>query len=249
MAKKPQDPTEPSRRETSERIAAAVKQEDRKALRDKLIFVGLPVVLVIVAGAIFFAKREGDPKLPGQGDKTYEALSKVGPNPQIAGCGKPTDDAVPPNIPPATPGRKVDYVTVPPSFGPSLPEPVAVNETGYYTAADRPPVEGLVANLKAGWSVLWYDGTALGPNQKRLIQEAAAILRKDPRYSKFVAVEWDVKYGRLPENGPIALTRWVTGENELAHRVYCNEASGELFRAWMAIWGDGVIPGIDDVSA
>ncbi|MGQ0464870.1 MAG: hypothetical protein ACT4QG_06080 [Sporichthyaceae bacterium] len=249
MAKRPKDPNAPSRKENNERIAEAVKQEDRKALLEKLLFIGLPVVLVAVAGTIFFLKRDdggSDSAVPGKGDKTYEALQDIGVNPQIAGCSKPTSDPTPKEDAIVEAGKKNKYLTIPPSSGPRLAQAAQINEAGYYTAANRPPVEALVGNLAEGWTVVWFDGAALGPNQKALIEQAAGILRKDPRYSQFVAVEWDASYGRLPDEGPITLTRWVKGPGEAGHRAYCNQASGELFRQWMAAYGAFKIPGIDD---
>ena len=249
MAKRPKDPNAPSRRENNERIAAAVKQEDRKARLEKLLFIGLPVVLVAVAGTIFFLKRDGgsDSAVPGKGDKTYEALQEIGVNPQIAGCSKPTTDPTPKEEKILPVGQKFAYPKelTPPSSGPFAPA-AQISEAGFYTAADRPTVESLVGNLSAGWTVVWFDGQVLGANQKGLIAQAAGILRKDPRYSQFVAVEWDASYGQLPEQGPIVLTRWVKGPGEAGHRAYCNEASGELFRQWMAVYGAFKIPGIDD---
>ncbi len=247
MAKRPKDPDAPSRKEANDRIAAAVRDENRKARLEKLLFVALPVVLVAAAGVIFFLKRGGgdDVAVPGAGDKTFQALSQIGVNPQIAGCSKPTNDPTPNKEVILKDGEKFKYPSVPPSSGPFLAAPVEVNEIGFYTAADRPPMEGLVANLNAGWSVAFYDKGNLGPRQIELLQEAATTLRKDPRYSKFVAVEWDSSYGRLPDGGPIALTRWVKESPETGHRSYCNEVSGEVLRQWMAAYGAAGIPGID----
>lgn len=249
MAKRPKDPNAPSRKEKNERIAAAVREEDRKARLEKLIFVVLPIILVATAGVIFFLKRDGgnDVAAPGEGDKTFEALQEVGVHPQISGCSKPTNDPTPEKETIVEPGEKVEYPVSPPSSGPMLAQPVAINPGGFYTAADRPPLEGLVANLNAGWTIVFYDGRALGPRQIELIKEAAGILRNDPRYSQFAAVEWDSSYGSLPREGPIALTRWQKGPVEIGHRSYCTETSGEVFRQWMAAYGAARIPGIDDV--
>lgn len=249
MAKRPKDPNAPSRKEANDRIAEAVKQEDRKARLEKLLFIGLPVVLVAVAGAIFFLKRDGDggSDVPGKGDKTYQALQEIGVNPQIAGCSKPTTEPTPKEDTIVEAGKKAKYPFNPPASGPHLAQPADISPTGFYTSANRPPVEALVGNLAAGWTVVWFDGQVLGTNQRGLIEKAAGLLRKDPRYSQFVAVEWDASYGQLPDSGPIVLTRWVKGPGEAGHRAFCNEASGELFRQWMAAYGGYKIPGIDDV--
>lgn len=248
MAKRPKDPNAPSRQDANDRITAAVREENRKARLEKLLYIGLPLVLVIVAGTIFFLKRGGeDTVVPGKGDKTYEALVEIGVNPQISGCSEPTSDPTPKEEKILPAGEKFSYPKefIPPSSGPFAPQPADINEGGFYTADDRPPVEALVGNLNAGWSVVWFDAAALGPRQRELIAEAAGILRKDPRYSQFVAVEWDSSYGKLPDEGPIVLTRWVKGEGEAGHRSYCNQVSGEVFRQWMALYGAARIPGID----
>jgi hypothetical protein len=252
VAKRPKDPNAPSRKDANERIAKAVRAEDRKARIEKLIFVVTPIVLVAIAAVIFFAKRGGgdgsDVATPGKGDKTYEKLSEIGVNPQIAGCTKPTNDPTPSKEKILPPGTKAEYPFHPPSSGPFLGQPAAINDIGFYTAADRPSLEALVANLNAGWSIAFYDGRVLGPKQVELIKAAAEILRKDPRYSQFAAVEWDASYGAFPQDaGPIGLTRWERGEREVGHRAYCEETSGEIFRQWMAAYGAAKIPGIDDV--
>ncbi len=107
---------------------------------------------------------------------------------------------------------------VPPSYGPHLADPVAVNAGGFYTAANRPPMEGLVANLYAGWTVLWYDAGALGPDQVAQIQKAARVLHKDKRYSEFVASEWDPSYGTMPAGTPISLVSWTAQGGGAASR-------------------------------
>ena len=68
-----------------------------------------------------------------------------------------------------------------------------------------PEPKGLVENLNAGWTVLWYDANALEPTQVDLIRKSAAVLHKDPRYNNFVASAWDGAYGALPNGTPIAL--------------------------------------------
>lgn len=249
MAKRPKDPNAPSRKDRNERIAAAVREEDRKALIEKLIFVVLPIILVLTAGVIFFVKRSGgdDVAEPGKGDKTYEALQDIGVHPMISGCSKPTNEQVPDDIPKLQPNQTVKYPSAPPAFGPHREQPAVINDIGFHTLADRPPLESLVANLDAGWTIVYFDGRRLGPRQVELIKEAAEVLRKDPRYSQFAAVEWDAKDGDLPDQGPIVLTRWQKSPAELGHRSFCTEASGEAFRQWMAAYGAARIPGVDDV--
>jgi hypothetical protein len=121
---------------------------------------------------------------------------------------------------------------------------VAVNSAGFYTAADRPPIEGLVANLNAGWTVLWYDANELGPAQVDLIKKAAKVLHNDPRYSTFVASEWDAGYGALPAGTPIALVRWTkASDDNHGHRAFCHETSGEAILQYMIYYGAPVAAG------
>lgn len=263
MAKRPKDPNEPSRADKAATFNAdKAKQARREKLQNRLV-IGFVVVCVIAAGVIWKSKHHG-----GSGDATVKALQAVGTSPVVAGCGPPSDDgtgvaAKSPAAPSAapspsassapgpqtivTPGQRVHYPMVPPSLGPHLANPVAVNGGGFYTAQDRPPMEGLVANLNAGWTVLWYDAGALGPDQVGKIQKAAGILRKDTRYSEFVASEWDAAYGTMPAGTPIALVRWtqqpINGTNPGGHRAFCHEISGEAILQYMIYFGAPIAAG------
>ncbi len=92
-----------------------------------------------------------------------------------------------------------------------------------------------MANLNAGWTVLWYDANALGPDQVAMIQKAAEVLHNDKRYSNFVASEWDSSsYGALPNGTPIALVRWTKASaDNHGHRSFCHETSGEAILQYM----------------
>jgi hypothetical protein len=242
VAKPPKDPAEPSRAETKAMTAAEKAKAARNARIERAVVVVSVVVGVIAAGVIWKKHHHGN-----GADHTVKALQDIGVTPFVAGCGQqsPTNDPVPEKDVVVPPGTKVKYPTVPPSAGPHLAAPVQVNSAGFYTAADRPPIEGLVANLNADWTVLWYDATALGPAQVALIKKAAGVLHTDKRYSTFVASEWDSSYGALPAGTPIALVRWTKTQPIGGHRAFCHEASGEAFLQYMLFYGAPVPPGED----
>jgi hypothetical protein len=265
VAKRPKDPNEPTR---ADKVATAA---DRKARAARIAKIERAVVIVsvvvglIAAGVIWKNHHKG-----GGDDPTVKALRDIGVTPFVAcGMAQPTtdvpgqDQAQPPGQPPTMspsaspqpgdevvpPGQKVHYSTIPPSYGPHLAGPVAVDPAGFYTAADRPPIEGLVANLDAGWTVLWYDATALGPDQVSKIKAAAGVLHNDKRYSTFVASEWDGSYGPMPDGTPIALVRWTKPGGPVpagGHRAFCHETSGESFLQFMIAYGAPVPAGEQD---
>jgi hypothetical protein len=197
----------------------------------------LSVVVGLVAIGVIVHKHRSH---GSTSDPTVKALGDLGVTPFVAGCGNqaPTDDKPVDQDTIVPDGTKATYTYVPPSIGAHLANLVTVNSGAFYTAADRPPIEGLVANLNAGWTVLWYDANALGPAQVDLIRKSAAILHKDSRYDKFVASEWDGAYGALPSGTPIALARWTKESNgNLGHRAFCHEASGEAILQYMIFFG------------
>jgi hypothetical protein len=167
----------------------------------------------------------------------------------VSGCAAvaPTNDPTPDKDVVLAPGQKAKYPVPPPSSGPHTANPVAVNADGFYTVADRPPVEAMVANLNVGWTVLWYDEGELTPTQVDQIKQAAKVLHNDPRYSLFVATAWDDSYGKFPAGTPIALSRWTKETGNIAgHRSYCHDVSGEAFRQFMEFYGAPPIAGLDD---
>lgn len=265
MADLPKDPNEPSR---GDKAASAAAQKAKAARTEKIerAVLVISLVVVLIASVIIWKEHhrgEG-------GDATVKALQDIGVTPFVSGCGSeaPTNDtftletgptASPGASPDANPtsspapageilapGQKFHYPMVPPSVGPHLAQPVDVNADGFYTAADRPPIEGLVANLNAGWTVLWYNPGGLGADQVSKIKAAAAVLHKDKRYSMFVASEWDPSYGTLPNGTPIALVRWTKPGGPApagGHRAFCHETSGEAFLQFMVFYGAPVPPG------
>jgi hypothetical protein len=266
VAKRPKDPTEPSRADKVATVASQKARAARIAKVERAVVVISVVVGLGAAGVLYKNHHHG-----GGGDPTVKALRNIGVTPFVAcGMAQPTtdvpgqDDSAAPGQPPTTapsaspqpgdeivpPGQTVHYATVPPSYGPHLANPVAVNTAGFYTAADRPPIEGLVANLYAGWTVLWYDAAALNPDQVSKIKAAAGVLHNDKRYSEFVASEWPGgTYGALPEGTPIALVRWTKPGGPTpagGHRAFCHETSGESFLQFMIAYGAPVPAGEQD---
>jgi hypothetical protein len=265
VAKRPNDPDEPSRADKVATTAAEKAKAARIAKIERAVVV-VSVVAGLIAASVIWKNHH---KSSGGADPTVKALQDVGVTPFVAGCGNepPTNDLVtfgasanptasPSADPQATPqtspapgdevlapGQKFHYPMVPPSAGPHLANPVNVNAGGFYTAADRPPIEGLVANLNAGWTVLWYDAGALGPDQVAKIQKAAGVLHNDKRYATFVASEWDPSYGALPAGTPIALVRWTKTAPPAGHRSFCHESSGEAFLQFMVFYGAPLPPG------
>jgi hypothetical protein len=247
VAKKVKDPNEPSRAFKRAQAAAERSKAQKKSKAEKYILI-VSLIVSAVAIAVIIHKHTGGSKT-GKNDPTYKALNDIGTTPFVSGCAAvaPTDDPVPDRDVVVPPGQRVKYPVAPPSSGPHLANPVAVNADGFYDVANRPPVEGLVANLNAGWTVLWYDPNSLTPEQVSLIKKAAGVLHRDPRYSLFVAAPWDDSYGKLPEGTPIALTRWTkTSDDNHGHRAYCHETSGEAFRQFMEFYGAPPIAGLTD---
>jgi hypothetical protein len=268
VARRPKDPNEPSRAEKVAQTSAQKARAARIAKIERAVVVISVVVGLGAAGVIWKNHHHGS----GGTDPTVKALRDIGVTPFVA-CGMPQpttdgpgqDEVTPPGQTPnptvspsaspqpqdevVPPGTKVRYSTVPPSYGPHLAAPVAVNAAGFYTAADRPPMEGLVANLNAGWTVLWYDSAALGPDQVSKIQKAAGLLHNDKRYSTFVASEWDGSYGAMPDGTPLALVRWTKQGGPTpagGHRAFCHETSGESFLQFMIAYGAPVPSGEQD---
>jgi hypothetical protein len=246
VAKRPKNPDEPSRQEKAEAAAGSAAKAQKQSRVERAVLV-ISLVVSLVAIYVIYHKHHGGGGT-GKDDATYKALGKIGTTPFVSGCAAdaPTDDPTPDKDVVVPAGQKVNYPAAPPSSGPHLAQPVAVNGDGFYTVADRPPVEGLVGNLNAGWTVLWYDPTLVAPTQVDLIKKAAAVLHKDARYGLFVATAWDNSYGKLPLGTPIALSRWSKDTGKVAgHRAYCHEVSGESFRQFMVFYGAPSIPGVD----
>jgi len=242
VARRPKDPDAPSRAERAAESAEARARAARNKMIERAVLVVSVVVGLIAIGVIIHKHTGGG----GGADKTVKALQDIGVTPVVAGCigQAPSNDPAPDKDLVVPAGGRVRYPMVPPSTGPHLAQPVAVNSAGFYTAADRPPVEGLVANLNAGWTVLWYDAQALGQPQVALIRRAAKVLHSDPRFSTFVASEWDPAYGALPLGTPIALVRWTKDNGaSLGHRAFCHETSGEAILQYMTFYGAPVPPG------
>jgi hypothetical protein len=225
-----------SRAQVAAESAAARARAARRAKAERAVLVVSLVAGLAATGVIVHKHRSaGD-----GGDSTVKTLGDIGVTPFISGCGGtgPTNDPVPTQDDVVPPGTKQQYPEVPPSAGPHLANPVAVNGGAFYTAADRPPIEGLVANLNAGWTVLWYDPNGLAPGQVDLIKKAAEVLHNDRRYSTFVASEWDAGYGAMPAGTPIALVRWTkTDKDNHGHRAFCHEVSGEAILQYMIYYG------------
>jgi hypothetical protein len=247
VAKRPKNPDEPSRQEKAEAAAGEAAKRVKQTRVERAVLV-ISLVVSLVAIYVIWHKHHGGGG-SGKDDATFKALDKIGTTPFVSGCAAdaPTNDPTPDKDVVVPAGQKVTYPVAPPSSGPHLAQPVQVNSAGFYTVADRPPVEGLVGNLNAGWTVLWYDPNLVPPTQVDLIKKAAAVLHKDPRYSLFVATAWDDSYGKLPLGTPIALTRWSKDTGHVAgHRAYCHEVSGESFRQFMVFYGAPGIPGVDE---
>ncbi|HEY2832399.1 MAG TPA: DUF3105 domain-containing protein [Sporichthyaceae bacterium] len=210
----------------------------------------ISVIVGLVAIGVIIHKHTGGAKT-GKNDPTFKTLAAVGDTPFLSGCAAvpASNDPVPDQDRDIVlrPDQKVDYKLAPPDFGPYAADQVQVNADGYYTADNAPSVESLMANLNAGWTVLWYVPNLLDPGQVNNIKKAAQVLHSDPRYSLFVAAAWDESRGKFPLGTPIALTRWTkTSAGNLGHVAYCHEPSGEAFREFMAFYGAPAIPGIDE---
>jgi hypothetical protein len=248
VAKRPKNPDEPSRQDKAEAAAGNAAKAQKQSRAERAVLV-ISLVVSLVAIFVIYHKHHGGGGGSGKNDATFKALDKIGTTPFVSGCAAdaPTDDPTPDRDVVVPAGQKVKYPAVPPSSGPHLAQPVEVNADGFYTVANRPPVEGLVGNLNAGWTVVWYDPNLLPPAQVDLIKKAAGVLHKDPRYKFFVATAWDDSYGKLPLGTPIALSRWSKDTGKVAgHRAYCHEVSGESFRQFMVFYGAPGIPGVDE---
>jgi hypothetical protein len=207
------------------------------------------VIVSLVAIGVIIHKHSGGSRT-GKNDPTYKALQNIGSTPFLSGCAAvpASNDPVPEQDRDIVlrPNQTVDYKAAPPDFGPYAADQVQVNADGYYPAGAAPPVESLMANLNAGWTVLWFVPNLLDPGQVDSIAKAARVLHSDPRYSLFVAAAWDEKRGKFPLGTPLALTRWTKNSaGSVGHVAYCHEPSGEAFRQFMAFYGAPPIPGID----
>ncbi len=162
-------------------------------------------------------------------------------------CGEITTQVMPEGENDHLPtGQQVEYSTAPPAFGDHWNEagvaPAAMSRK-FYTAEDRPELEALVHNLEHGYTVLWYDETFAGDNEK--LDEIRAIARKFPGTDnfrfKFIAAPWTSADGDpFPEGQHVALTHWSSASEDAAAVngqqgvfQYCSDVSGEALKDFM----------------
>ena len=144
-------------------------------------------------------------------------------------------------------GVQVEYDDAPPAFGSHWNvqgiAPAPLNRK-FYTSSDRPELEALVHNLEHGYTILWYDETAVDDGDTMSVIEAMADkFRSDPDdlRSKFIAAPWTSEDGKdFPDDAHIALSHWSAGgagETDPAKQLgvwpYCSAPSGEAVEDFM----------------
>ncbi len=211
-----------SKRASQDRKARLAEiQNQQKAKERKVvgaIVIGCLVLLAGLGGVVFYAVN----------DAKAQQLPNLGVAMGAAKCDAVTTDTGGGQGDHVGPGTdkpdqtSVTYDTVPPSHGAHFASP-DVSGRDFYTADDRPVLEALVHNLEHGYTILWYDGSAV--KDTTLLKDVADKANKEPAASgKFKVVEWDASRGAFPSGKPYALAHWA---KDAGHRQLCGDLSGE----------------------
>lgn len=208
------------------RVAEMQKAQAAADRRRTLLVLGsaVAVVVVLVAVVVFVVldyTRDRDPAAYGVSAAAadcdpVESQPAEGVNQHV---GPGIDDT-----------DRVDYETVPPSYGPHYAQP-QFPAAAFYTAEDRPRMEALVHNLEHGYTIVWYAESLPEEQQEQLREIADRARDLDDTAGKFIVSAWDESYGELPEDKPVALSHWGV---ETGHRQLCGEVSGEVIADFIA---------------
>lgn len=212
----------PNRRETIEALRRQQRAQER---RKTMLFVGVAVAV----GLALIAAVAVPAYLESRNDPTKKALASFGVPAGQAGCDAPVTDTAVGAGDHVTEGTKVNYPSVPPSYG-RHDGNFIVGPRPFYTSKDVPSVEKLVHSLEHGYTILWHDSTVTG-NQLKTLQNIAAKARTEAATrGKFIVAPLDESRGNLPAGKHIALSHWgdAPGSGAQAFRQYCGQISGEV---------------------
>jgi hypothetical protein len=218
---KPKVATQRNRRAKLEELR---KQQRAAERRKTLVFVGIASVIalaIVVAAAIpIYNEWRNDP--------ARRSISSFGVSMAAAQCDNEqaepatgTGDHVGPGTDKAN-ITKVEYATVPPTFGKHFPVPAPFTRK-FYTVSDRPPMEQLVHNLEHGYNVVWYDDTIKGEQLDDLRALSEKIGNDTDGNPYFIISAWDKAYGNFPQGKHVGMSHWGAKQGI---RQLCGQASG-----------------------
>lgn len=194
------------------------QEKRRLAKRERVRTWALAGVAVVAGGGIIVAVVLAQALKPTP--IAQRALTSFGVSLAKAGCD-PVKNPTPDKDVVIGPGSKSPkqtkgtYTNFPPVGGPHYQSPVDTTQ-GFYSVAQHPKVEQLVANELQLDTVEWYVPTLPSSQVKTLQQLAQRMEVSNP---SFVVAPWDTSYGQFPAGKPIALAT-------KGHVQYCTKVSG-----------------------
>jgi hypothetical protein len=220
-------------------VVEQMRKEQQRAekRRTAAIIAGASVVgLVIVGAGAYPLIMDGRDK----GELERTDLAALGVSADAASCTDPVAEKAEGNNDHREPGSVLEYPSSPPAAGPHYPDWAPMTRK-FYTAEDRPPLGQLVHNLEHGYSILWYDETIAGDEEKlKVVEDIAGKFPGTDFENKFIAAPWTAEDGdSFPDGASVALTHWsmggTNGNPKGQHGVtqYCGEPSGEAVAAFM----------------
>jgi len=225
---KPKVATQKNRRAKLEEV----RRQQRAAERRKtLVFVSIAsvIALAIVAAAAIPLYNEW------RNDPSRRSFSSFGVALASAQCDAEQTEAASGTNDHVGPGTeradvtKVDYKTVPPSFGQHFANPAPFTRK-FYTVDDRLPMEQLVHNLEHGYNVVWYDETIQGEQLDDLRALSEKIGNDEGGSPHFIVAAWDTAYGAFPEGKHIGMSHWGASQGI---RQMCGQLSGEAIERFV----------------
>nr|WP_231126240.1 DUF3105 domain-containing protein [Motilibacter aurantiacus] len=212
-----------------------MRREQRAAERRKtLLFVGIAAVVALALVGVgtfgFLRERANDPASKPFTDFGVAAAS--------ASCDEVISEPASGSSVHVGPGTDqpdkttVQYASAPPTSGEHFVD-WDISGRNFYTSDDVPPVERLVHNLEHGYNILWYDDSVLSDQRDVLEGLATRAAAMDEAAGKIKVVPWDTSRGEFPEGKHVAFSHWGGGEEQMGHRQYCGELSGEAFESFV----------------
>ncbi len=206
--------------------AAHQATERRRTLLVAGAALAVVIVLVALVTVVVLDYRKDNP----------DQLALVGVAADAASCDDVITDEAPTgvgeHVGPGTDSpdvTRVDYETVPPTFGAHYASP-EFPAGAFYGPQDRPATESLVHNLEHGYTVVWY-AEDLAAEQVEQLEAISRIARDETSTAgKFIVSAWDTANGELPEGKQVALSHWGA---EQGHRQLCGSVSGQAVESFI----------------
>ena len=200
--------TKDQRREQARREREQLQRKTAASRRNRRIFVGIALVVVIGLIAFFLTRPE-----PVRADPE-ELLRGASQAAAEAGCDEPTDvgpyqpqDQDQTHVPTDAMPPLASYPSTPAASGPhnEIPLPSGVYDT-------PPPIDRLIHSLEHGAAVVWYAPGATGPE----LQELKTFYEADDVGDRVIVAPYDYPdqgaAGSLPAGIQMSLAAWHTVE-------------------------------------